>query len=251
MAKRSRTRRFLFGSSFALAALIILFGAQVLIAVRGPGLPSSQAFDLRKPSDSPDAKRVVWLGDSTAAGVGASGESSTVPIRVAEQNTRPVDLHVLAVSGARIADVEQHQLPAVADLQPDVVYISIGANDTTGRTSRSAFRSNYERVLAGLPEQAEVVLLGVPDMGSPPRIPQPLRAIVGKRGQQLDGIVADIAREMGATYVDIAGFTGAKFRDHPSRYFAGDKFHPSDDGYKLWADAVTETTNKEEARNGK
>ena len=83
-----------------------------------------------------------------------------------------------------------------------------------------------------------MVVLGVPDMGAPPRLAQPLRALAGYRGRQLDGIVRAIARAADARYVDIAGETGPTMRSDTQRYFAADRYHPSDDGYALWVDAV-------------
>jgi lysophospholipase L1-like esterase len=54
----------------------------------------------------------------------------------------------------------------------------------------------------------------------------------------LDSEARSVARERGAVYVDIAGRTGPTMRSDTSRYFAADHYHPSDDGYRLWADAV-------------
>jgi lysophospholipase L1-like esterase len=47
-----------------------------------------------------------------------------------------------------------------------------------------------------------------------------------------------VARDRGAVYVDIADRTGPAMRKDTARYFADDRYHPSDDGYRLWADAV-------------
>src|SRR5439155_23584856 len=139
--------------------------------------------------------------------------------------------------------VLHHQLPALAVIRPTVVFITVGANDTTHLTSRGAFRRDYERVLAGLPPGVRrVVILGVPDMGAPPRLAQPLRAVAGWRGRSLDTDVRHLTvRTPGAVYVDIAGKTGLAFRAHPATYFARDRFHPNDAGYALWARVVADT----------
>jgi lysophospholipase L1-like esterase len=82
------------------------------------------------------------------------------------------------------------------------------------------------------------VLLGVPDMGSTPRLAQPLRALAGFRGRQLDEVVREVAADAGAAHVPIAEATGRAFRDDPERAFADDGYHPSAVGYRVWADAV-------------
>src|SRR2546426_819940 len=86
-----------------------------------------------------------------------------------------------------------------------------------------------------------IVILGVPDMGSPTRLLQPLRAVAGWRGRSLDTDVRHLAaRTPRAVYVDVAGKTGPAFRAHPATYFARDRFHPNDAGYALWARAVAD-----------
>ena len=181
---------------------------------------------------------VVWLGDSTAAGVGASGAATALPTRVAVGLERPVDLSVLARSGATVTDVVNRQLPVLAGLDPDIVFVSVGANDVTHLISRRDFERRYRRLVAGLPESAQVVLLGVPDMGAVPRLAQPLRAVAGFRGRELDEVVREVAGETGSAYVDIAGETGPVLRRDPGRFFADDRYHPSGAGYELWAEAV-------------
>ncbi len=75
-------------------------------------------------------------------------------------------------------------------------------------------------------------------MGAIPRLAQPPRAVAGFRGRQLDDVVRTVAGETGSAYVDIAGETGPEMRSDPERFFAADRYHPSDAGYELWADAV-------------
>lgn len=212
------------------------------MAVRAPRLPVIEPYDLNRAGTNADAPRVVWLGDSTAAGVGATSADKALPV-VVSRRSGDVDLYVLAVSGDTVADVFDKQLPKLLSIDPDIVYISVGANDTTHLTQTGEFRSTYERLLDAIPAHAHAVILGVPDMGSPVRFPQPLRAIVGARGRVLNDIVFEVATKKHAQFVDIEHATGHLFRNDPDRYFADDGFHPSNDGYRLWADAVTSTLN--------
>jgi len=215
------------------AAVVLL--VEIQLARAGNRLP-----DLELVLDRQGAgRRVVWLGDSTAAGVGASSSSGALPSQVADGLAVPAtSVTDLAVSGARVADVLADQVPKVAGLQPDLVLISVGANDAIHLTGRGSFRHTYEEVLRSLPRGVPVVVLGVPDMGAIPRFAQPLRAVAGWRGRNLDSEVRRVAAHSGAIYADIAGPTGPPFRRHPDRYFAADDFHPSDAGYGLWAEAV-------------
>jgi lysophospholipase L1-like esterase len=215
------------------AAIVLI--VEIQVARAGSRLPELELVLDRTGA----GRRLVWLGDSTAAGVGASGSSGGLPSQVADGLSRPdASVSVLAVSGARAADVLADQVPKVAGLRPDLVLISVGANDTIHFTGRGTFRETYEEVVRTLPGGVPVVLLGVPDMGAIPRFLQPLRAVSGWRGRRIDAEVRRVAADTGAVYVDIAGPTGPAFRRHPARYFAADDFHPGDAGYGLWADAV-------------
>jgi lysophospholipase L1-like esterase len=229
-------------------AVIGVVGVEVVLAGRGlilteydPGLADGRV-EPSAPTDPGAAPlRVTWIGDSTAAGVGSSSAdqsvSRQVARRLADELDRPIELQVVAVSGARVADVVATQLPEV-DPEADVVVISVGANDTTHLTSSGSFAADYRTMLEGLPDGAAVIALGVPDIGTVTRLAQPLRAIAGWRGSSYDDIVVEEAGRSGASYVDIAGGTGPSFRADPDRLLAADRYHPSDAGYAVWTDVI-------------
>ena len=234
-----RLRRALLGAAAVPVVALAVLAAEVQMARRGPDLADDTPLDHDGHlSGAGEPLRMLWLGDSTAAGSGASAPGKAIPRRVAEGLDRSIELSVLAESGDRISDVIADQLPKVATMQPDVVLVSIGANDVIHLTSKDTFRSRYQRLVQALPDGVRLVVLGVPDMGAPPRFAQPLRAVTGWRGRVLEGVARSVARDAGAVYVDIAGETGPVMRGDTGRYFAEDHYHPSDDGYGLWADAV-------------
>jgi lysophospholipase L1-like esterase len=237
----------------AVVGLAVVLAVEIQLARGGSRLPDLDLVLDR----SGGGRRLVWLGDSTAAGVGASTAAGALPSQVADGLAAPdalpadgpgasgISMAVLAISGARVVDVLADQAAKVAGLEPDVVLISVGANDTIHLTGRGAFRHTYEELVRTLPGGVPVVLLGVPDMGAIPRFAQPLRAVAGWRGRHLDAEVRRVAARTGAVYVDIAGPTGPPFRRDPGRYFAADDFHPSDAGYGLWAEAVLKVLRRE------
>ena len=223
-------------------AAAAILGTEVVLASRGVDLTETDPYDLDGVvgDDKPGrTERVVWLGDSTVAGVGSSEPDAALPRSYAAGLDHPVDLTVLAVSGARVADVVDEQLPRFPEGEIDTVLISIGANDAVHLTRAGDFGRRYEQVLDALPEGADVVMLGVPDIGSVPRFAQPLRFLAGVRGGTIDAVIDDLAGARGHTYVDIAGRTGPAFRRDPGTYFATDDYHPSDAGYVLWSQAIT------------
>lgn len=235
----SRRRRWILVAAGLPFVAVVVLGAEVEIARRGENLDD---VDLVHPAGTSD-RTAVWLGDSTAYGIGVTDATDGVAGRVAAGRDEQVVM--LGVSGATLSDVIQRQLPDVRESDPDIVYVSVGANDTTHLTRRPAFEAGYRRLLAGLPPDVPVVVLGIPDFGSPPRLAQPLRAVAGFRARQLDRVVRRVAADRpGTTYVDIAGPTGPPFRRDPDRYFSADGYHPSADGYELWAKAVLDTVGE-------
>jgi lysophospholipase L1-like esterase len=217
-----------------LAAVALLAGE--VQAARGGG----RLADVELTYAGAGSRTAVWIGDSTAFGTGVTDGADAVASAVARARGERVVM--LAVPGATVADVVAEQLPRVAGERPDVVYVSVGANDVTHLTSVSSFRSDYRRLLAGLPPAGAVVVLGVPDMGAPTRLAQPLRAIAGWRGRRLDRVVRTLAGgRRSTTYVDIEGRTGPSFRRDPDHLFAADRYHPSPAGYRTWTDAVLRT----------
>ncbi len=254
---RRRTRRALVGLAAVPLVAAGVLAVEVQMARTGPDLPDDTPLDHdgRIGGGGGDgagpALHMVWLGDSTAAGVGASGPDTALPRRVARALDRPVDVTSLAVSGARVADVLSDQVPhlqglhlqGLQGLQADVVLVSIGANDVVHLTSQADFRRRYLSLIERVDEAAPgavLVLLGVPDMGAPPRLALPLRWVAAARGRQLDDVAEELARAVGAVRVDIAGETGPVMRSDTARYFARDRYHPSDDGYGVWTAAVLE-----------
>lgn len=238
MTRRRGLRSFGFVTGLLLAGPGLL-GIEAYLATRGePATPLPAGIDACVGCEGGGAPlRTAWLGDSTAAGVGAAAADGVVGRQVARRLARPVAVTVLASGGDTVADVVRQQLPRLP-LDTQIVFVSVGANDATHLTRAGAFSSSYRELLAGLPATACVVLLGVPDLGSPPRLAQPLRAVAGWRGRSLDRQVRRLAKASGAAYVDVAGSTGPAFR-RDRTLFSPDGYHPNDTGYGLWAGAVT------------
>jgi len=177
------------------------------------------------------------VGDSTAAGQGATYENG-IAVSTARElaKSHVVMLTNFGVSGAKTMDVLAEQLPAVERLRPDLVLISVGANDVTHLTSIRSVRKSIVRIIDRLRAanmDVAIVMTGSPDMGAPPRVPRVLRPVAAWRTRQLNQMFESVARSKGVTFAPIAAATGRLFRRDPS-LFAADRFHPNDRGYATW-----------------
>ncbi len=240
-------RRFLIGFIALLPALI---GVEVLIALRRDYLPTEPAFELDGTFGEPggDELTFVVLGDSTAAGVGAGAPADAYPQLLARRlagDGYRVALRVFGVSGARVEDVRREQLERAIAADPDLVFMAIGANDTTHLTPLDDVRRDTALVLGRLEAEtgAEIVVAGAPDMRAPAFL-QPLRWLSGWRGRQVAGAVEEAGTDAGVAVVELAKETGPLFESDPDRYHSADDFHPSADGYELWANAIYPVLNE-------
>jgi lysophospholipase L1-like esterase len=181
---------------------------------------------------------LVMLGDSTAAGVGVSRVEESVGGKLAERlaaGGRVVDLSSVAVSGARSADLDLQVSRALLAGRPDLAVVLVGCQDAVhGVRPRRAAAALAAAVRRLREVGVSVVVGGCPDLGASRAIAQPLRELLGYAGRRLSRAQLAAAREAGGAVVDLAARTGAVFRADPGMLCA-DGFHPSADGYRIWA----------------
>lgn len=177
----------------------------------------------------------VVLGDSTAAGVGGAYEQG-IAVLTARALGPDARMQNFAVSGACVHDVLHDQLPKAEPSKPELVLLSVAANDVTHLTSLASMRRDLRAIVARLRAanpRVAIVVTGSPDMGSPPRIPRLLRGIASARTKQVNRMFREEARRMNLVFAPIAEVTGPLFRNDPT-LFNADRFHPNERGYATW-----------------
>lgn len=224
-------------------AVLALLGVEVVLVLRREFLPTVPALRIGGTFGDVDAPPLTFavVGDSTAAGVGAGSAdrayATLLARRIAQERYR-VTLVATGISGARVADAADEQIPEVLEAEPDVVVVAIGANDVTHVTRLSSLEEDMRGILERLTASgAAVVVAGPPDMRSPVFY-EPLRSIVGWRGRAVTETIEKVARDAGVPVVPLADETRDFFIEDPDRYYSADEFHPSAAGYALWADAI-------------
>ena len=220
-------------SLFALS----LFGASVLaILLTGCNRVEFVESTADKPMTTGPIVYVA-LGDSTGAGIGAreGGYVARLFQRIVERRPQS-KLSNLCVSGATTADVIRGQLERGVALNPDLVTVGIGINDIGHGLTLEQFSKNYEEILSTLRQKtkAHIVVTNLPDISSAPRIPNVMRNEYQRQITQFCRRLEEIANRQGVTIFDIYSITKQELPSHPE-YFSSDGFHPSDQGYELWA----------------
>src|SRR5689334_17367551 len=188
----------------------------------------------------------VALGDSTGAGVGAreGGYVARLFKRLAERRPQS-KLSNLCVSGATTEDLIRDQLQKGVALNPDLVTVGIGINDIGHGLTLEQFSKNYEEILSALKDKthAQIVVANIPDVSSAPRIPSGMKSEYQRQIDQFSQRLEEIANRHGVAVFDVYSITKDELPSHPE-YISNDGFHPSDEGYELWATHMWPTVAK-------
>ena len=178
-----------------------------------------------------ETTRILLLGDSAAAGVGASHQSEALlgqlVKRMPAQST--IGYRLLAKTGDASSDVLTRLQTAEADAPSfDLVVISVGVNDVTGFTSLARWRRTLCSIRQSV-EPTHLLFTQVPPMHHFPALPQPLRWLLGWRARQLNAVLNQTLEPDQILNVRIP---------FDEAYMASDGFHPGPSGYEIWADEV-------------
>lgn len=182
--------------------------------------------------------RMVVLGDSGAAGLGADDPYDTAAMVVASglaaATDRPVLLSSLAVVGARAGHLDAQVDRALRrSPRPDLAIVIIGANDVTHLVPPATSARQLEDAVRRLVDAGCAVVVGTcPDLGTIQPLPQPLRGLGRRWSRTLAAAQAPAVEAAGGHPVPLAELVGPEFAAHPDEYFSEDRFHPSSVGYR-------------------
>ncbi len=184
----------------------------------------------------PQPLRLLVLGDSTAAGVGAATQNDALAGHLARElgalTGRGVEWRAVGRNGASSRDIITDYLGDVKSDSFDIVFLSVGANDALKLRPRWAFARDIRSIIASLRESnpSSIILMSsLPAFFRFELLPNPLKFNLYVHSMSLE----DAARAV------IANTPAAHMSPPPPPYSAGffatDLFHPSASGYRDWA----------------
>lgn len=223
---------------------VTLIGLEAAYALLRP-VPLLEQFDPSGEFGDPSnpTLRIAVLGDSSVTAPGVAGPHeiwvSLICSRLAD--TRHVMLKSLAVGGSMAHTVIDEQLAGALDFGPDVVFVSVGANDAIKGVPLQRFEKNLDSLIGALVESgAEVVQSGVGFLGTIPRLYPPLSTLMERRARRFDDVHRRVAEIHGTAVVDQRSDDASVWRLDRSLW-AEDFFHVSAAGHARWANTVWET----------
>ena len=183
--------------------------------------------------------RYIAAGDSTAEGVGASSFEKSYTYRLAQHwaQTNSVSYKNVGILGAQTNDILNKQLKDIIDFKPDVITLSIGANDRTHLKSNSYILENYKSIIKQITEQtsATIYITDIPNFTNAKLLPKPFIYYMEQQTRKLNPEIKSLESDR-VKIVNIHDFGWSTYPDL-SITFAADNFHPNDEGYNNWTNA--------------
>lgn len=188
------------------------------------------------------------LGDSLTAGVGADKYEQSFPYQLAQKiqhDQKQIKLLNWSVPGAKTEDVIDTQLNQAIAADPDIITVLIGVNDIHGQVAAAQFQQNYETILDRLARQtrARIYAINIPYIGAETLLLPPYSYYYDFQTKQHNEIIKNLCDRHQVEYIDLYAPTAEIFR-RAGPHYSGDLFHPSAEGYSLWAQIIYDDINR-------
>lgn len=213
------------------------------IDLQSPFLENSLLLDNPKGTGS---VKYVALGDSLTAGVGSQNIKNTFVYQFALELSGKFEKVVLvnfAQPGGTTEDVIRDQLSRALEEKPAYVTLLIGTNDIHNKRTVKDFREKYRYILDELltKTDAHITVMNIPYLGSGKLVYPPFNFLLDLRTKQfnkvISSLVAGTANKDRVRFIDLYKDTYALPKQSQS-YYSSDLFHPSGEGYLLWAKII-------------
>ncbi len=183
-----------------------------------------------------DPLRILVFGDSTAAGVGADTQDDALPGNLARalaaRYHRGVAWRAVGENGATTRILLDRYLKDALAEPADLVFLSIGANDSLGIRSRAAYARDLGRLLRELRAAnpgATVLVSSMPGFNQFELLPEPLRARLWRHSQALEQAGRAVTEPLDRVAMS------SPAPSYTDGFFGADLFHPGPKGYREWA----------------
>lgn len=184
--------------------------------------------------------KLLVLGESTAAGVGASTHETGLAGQFAkflgEKIGKSVEWQVVGRSGITVGETIYELVPRIPDEKYDYIMLALCGNEVLKLRSPRTFRQNMRRLIEILKSKnsdATFFITNAPAVRLSPVLPFPIKFILG----HLSALHDANAREFTARMQKVFYFHQPT--SVPEDFFA-DGIHPSEKGYTAWSKRMIE-----------
>jgi lysophospholipase L1-like esterase len=180
--------------------------------------------------------KLLYLGESPAAGVGVNNIKHAVSAQVAYTLAQSITIEwqLLAKNGIKIKEL-RFELQQIETLKPDICIVSMGVNDCSKLTPAKQWKAEVSGLISDLKLTGcrHIFFTAVPPMQDFPLLPAPLSWIMGYRAYVLNQVLKDICQQGEAHFLDFSGDLEPDLMSH-------DGYHPNKKGAELWAESISQ-----------
>ncbi len=194
------------------------------------------------------AAKLLVIGESTVAGLGARTHKEALAGRFAEQLStrigRPVAWTVIGRNGVTARRTIDELVPQIPDAVFDFILVGLGGNDVMKLSSPKKWRRDMMELLSILGDRnpdAAIFISNCPMIKYSPAIPHPIKFLLWELSKLHDANIREFT----------AGMERVHYYPQPADVqidgFFADGIHPSEQGYADWARAMLrhfDTTHK-------
>lgn len=203
-------------------------------------LPDAEGDTKGKFSRGGESAKLLVLGESTAAGVGArtheTGLAGQFARFLGEKIGKSVEWHVVGRSGITVKETIRELVPQIPDVKFDYIMLALCGNEVLKLRSPRVFRRDMRRLIAILKAKnpdATFFITNAPAVRLSPVLPFSIKFILG----HLSALHDANAREFTAGMERVFYFHQPA--SVPEDFFA-DGLHPSEKGYTAWSKRMIE-----------
>lgn len=232
-------RKFLIGSALIapIAPFLLLQGR--ITRWKVGILPDAAGDKFGKAGNGDDPAKLFVIGESTVAGLGARDHERALAGQFArvlsERIERPVEWKVVGKNGVTARRTIDELLPQMPDERFDYFLVGLGGNDVMKLSSPCKWRRDMTELLGVLREKnpdAVIFISNCPMIVYSPIMPPPIKSILWNLSQMHNDNIKEFTREMDRV------FYYPQPVDVPLEGFFADGLHPSEQGYRDWAEAM-------------
>lgn len=180
--------------------------------------------------------KLLYLGESPAAGVGLEDIKDAVSAQVANKlsSNQKIEWQLLAQNGIKITELLL-KLQQAETHQPDISIITLGVNDCTGLTTSKEWQKQVNGLITELKQRGSqhIFFTAVPPLQRFPLLPAPLSWVMGHRAKLLNDI---LQKSCAQNKVQFIGFSATL----EAKYMSIDGYHPNEVGAELWASSISQ-----------
>lgn len=223
----------------------VWFWLIILLVVSGLGIwfwYSKMMTSPEQPSASGSEITYIALGDSYTIGNGVQTEERWPNVLAAHLKSSGLNIRLIAnpaVSGYKVSDALEKELPIVEQMKPDFVTVLIGANDNFGGKAPAFYQEELKEFLDQLQkimkDPNQIVLVTIPDYSKSPAAATYDTTGVSKSIQEYNRIIKIEADNRGLKVADIFPLSQAM---SDKADFINDGLHPSAKGYARWEKVI-------------